>query len=218
MKQHRWKTRSNLSPSSERRLTSYALAAGTVALGALAFTTTSEAEVVYTPTYKSLPLQTYAEGTGYPLDLNGDGIPDLAVVNQGDNTVSILLGSSGAQFPTMTTYPTGKAPMGIITGDFTGNGNLDLATVNNCTANATAASPCAATDYSVSILLGNGDGTFGTPAAVSAATSWGPVAVADMNNDGKVDVLAEGPAPSGAAYQLWVFPGNGNGTFFSRFP
>ncbi len=48
----------------------------------------------------------------------------------------------------------------MLTGDFNADGNVDLAIVNNCTANAATAGPCAATDYSVSILLGNGDGTF----------------------------------------------------------
>ena len=61
-------------------------------------------------------------------------------------------------------------------------------------------------------LLGNGNGTFAAPAALSTTASWGPVAVGDMNNDGKPDILAEGPAPGGAT-NLFVFPGNGDGTF-----
>jgi hypothetical protein len=81
MKQRKRGTPTSVSQSHERRLASYALAAGAASLGALALTATAQAEVVYTPTYKSLPFQTYGEGPGYPLDLNGDGIPDFGLIH-----------------------------------------------------------------------------------------------------------------------------------------
>jgi hypothetical protein len=81
MKKRQPKPASNLPPSSEQRLIAYALAAGAASLGALALATTAQAEVVYTPTYVSLPKQAFAEGAGYPLDLNGDGTPDFKLVN-----------------------------------------------------------------------------------------------------------------------------------------
>ena len=68
-------------------------------------------------------------------DFNNDGIPDVAVTNQADNTVSILLGNSSGTFGTATTFDTGKGPIALLTGDFTGNGNLDIAVVDNCTVN-----------------------------------------------------------------------------------
>jgi hypothetical protein len=81
MRKRQRKEVSSLPRSSEKRLTSYALAAGAASLSALALASTAQAEVVYTPTYASLPLQTYAEGAGYSLDLNGDGVPDFKLVN-----------------------------------------------------------------------------------------------------------------------------------------
>jgi hypothetical protein len=81
VKQRQPKKTFELKPSSEKRLTSYAICASVAGLGVLAMASAAQAEVVYTPTYASLPLQIYAEGTGYPLDLNGDGIPDFRLVN-----------------------------------------------------------------------------------------------------------------------------------------
>lgn len=81
VKQRQLNKTSNLPPSSEKRLISYALSASAAGLGALALATTAQAEVVYTPTYASIPLQAYGEGAGYRLDLNGDGIADFKLVN-----------------------------------------------------------------------------------------------------------------------------------------
>src|SRR5262249_52589849 len=80
-------------------------------------------------------------------DFNGDGKADLAVVNQGSNTVSVLLGTGDGTFQPKTDYATGATPRGVAVGDFNGDGKLDVA-VADSGAN------------SVSVLLGNGDGTF----------------------------------------------------------
>ena len=78
MKQHpsRFKAPSNLSPSSQRRLTSYALAAGAAGVGVLALASPSEAEIVYTPTNVMIHAN-----VGLKLDLNGDGVADFELVN-----------------------------------------------------------------------------------------------------------------------------------------
>jgi len=78
MKQHprRSKTPSNLSPSSQRRLASYALAAGAAGVGVLALASPSEAEIVYTPTNVMLHVN-----VGLKLDLNGDGVADFELMN-----------------------------------------------------------------------------------------------------------------------------------------
>ena len=81
MKQRQSKKKFKLSLSSEKRLTSYAICAGAAGFGALALATAAQAEVVYTPTYASIPLSTYGQGPSYPLDLNGDGVPDFRLVN-----------------------------------------------------------------------------------------------------------------------------------------
>ena len=69
-------------------------------------------------------------------DINGDGIPDLVVTNRNLNhasnqdTVGVLIGNGDGSFNTMTTYPTGEGPVGVVVGSFTGGGEPDLAVVN----------------------------------------------------------------------------------------
>lgn len=124
--------------------------------------------------------------------------------------VAIWLGLAGvfwqafaafAATPTLsgpTLYPYG-APAGsafVVTGDFNRDGKLDLA-ITNFNANT------------LSVLLGNGDGTFG-PLFASYATGINPTAIAvgDFNRDNIVDL-----AVTNNFYGLSIFIGNGDGTF-----
>lgn len=149
------------------------------------------------------PRMQYATGT-QPIalvqgDFNGDGHLDLAVANEGGGTggsVSVLLGNGDGTFQTHVEYAAGNTPNAIVTGDFNGDGNLDLAVANSGSSN-------------VSILLGNGDGTFQTHVdyTLGSQPSW--VAAGDFNGDGKLDLaLAGGSVVS-------VLLGNGDGTFKS---
>jgi len=81
MKQHprRSQTPSNLSQSSQRRLASYALAAGAAGVGVLALASSSQAEIVYTPTQTKI--HNNGQVFGFKLDLNGDGITDFELAN-----------------------------------------------------------------------------------------------------------------------------------------
>jgi len=63
-------------------------------------------------------------------DFNGDGIPDLAVVNRGANDLSILLGNGDGSFQAAKDFGAGDSPIGAAVGDFNGDGALDLAVVN----------------------------------------------------------------------------------------
>jgi hypothetical protein len=78
MPQHprRSKTPSKLSPSSQRRLSSYALAASAAGVGVLALASPSQAEIVYTPT--NVMIHT---NVGLKVDLNGDGVADFELMN-----------------------------------------------------------------------------------------------------------------------------------------
>jgi hypothetical protein len=138
-------------------------------------------------------------------DFNGDGIPDLALVNQTydlsvPGTVSILLGNGDGTFQAAQNYGAGIRPASVAVGDFNGDGILDLAVANRGIYPDFANS-------SVSILLGNGDGTFQT--AQSYAIGYAPtsVAVADFNGDGIPDLALA--THLGATILL----GNGGGTF-----
>lgn len=151
----------------------------------------------------------FAAATG---DFNGDGIVDVVSVNQGDNTVSVVLGNSLGGFNPQVTYPTGPAPTAVVTGDFNNDGNLDLAvTDGNCTyvevAPADVTLTCSA--GTVSILLGNGDGSFQPPLDYATGKNPSGLVAADFNGDGKLD-LAIVNSQDGT---ISVLLGQGDGTF-----
>jgi hypothetical protein len=89
-------------------------------------------------------------------DFNGDGKQDVVVTNQGSANVSVMLGNGDGTFTLKSTNCVGSilcrgVPTSVAVADFNGDGKLDLAVTNY-------------QDTSVSVLLGNGDGTFGTAA------------------------------------------------------
>ena len=114
-------------------------------------------------------------------DLNGDGIQDVAIAS--DYGASILLGNGDGTFTAKSSMAAGNWPNSIAVGDFNGDGIPDLAIANGPIDNIF--------DCTVTILLGNGDGTF--TAAASPQVSGGPwnVVVGDFNGDGIPDT---GPA------------------------
>ena len=132
-----------------------------------------------------------------PGDFNEDGILDLAVSNETDGSVSILIGKGDGTFQAQTTVSRGGSgsPIGLIAGDYNGDGHVDLAGVN-------------ASD--VAILLGDGTGAF-TLAANPTTGSGDLIAgvAGDYNGDHKVDLVVS----DRAAGEAFLFPGNGDGTF-----
>ncbi|HEY4355924.1 MAG TPA: FG-GAP-like repeat-containing protein, partial [Acidobacteriaceae bacterium] len=114
-------------------------------------------------------------------DFNGDGVLDLAVVNSVSNSVSILLGDGHGVFTLQSSSPsTGTGPLAVAVGDFNGDGVSDLAVTNVGDGSSNG---------SISVLLGNGDGTF-TPESSNPVTNNAPAlfAVADLNGDGVPDL------------------------------
>src|SRR6266581_2760911 len=109
-------------------------------------------------------------------DFNGDGKPDLAVVNFGDWNVYLLLGNGDGTFqPAKSVFFSPGFPWYIAEDDFNGDGKPDLAVSS-------------VVDNTVSVVLDNGDGTF-LPALISAvgANAW-YFAVGDFNGDGILDL------------------------------
>ncbi|HEV2388906.1 MAG TPA: FG-GAP-like repeat-containing protein [Candidatus Acidoferrales bacterium] len=129
-------------------------------------------------------------------DFNGDTFPDLAVANQADDTVSILLNNGSGSFTAGQVIPVQSSPVSIATVDFNGDGKLDLAVANR-------------DSNTVSILLGGGDGKF--TAAGEVPVGQGPVAVAaaDFNGDGKLDLAVANQSDN----TISILVGNGDGTF-----
>ncbi|HET7570306.1 MAG TPA: VCBS repeat-containing protein [Gammaproteobacteria bacterium] len=157
---------------------------------------------------------TVSQPSGVALaDLNGDGNTDLVVssnynpgsgystyVYTGDGTGKF---TSAATLATTTVMSDGTsrydAPRGIAVGDVNGDGKPDLVVGTN-----------GATAY---LFEGKGDGTFGTSAVIatdlSSSGNPGAVALADVNGDGALDVIAGNKKESTVAIVL----GNGDGTF-----
>ena len=132
-------------------------------------------------------------------DFNGDGKLDMAVGDEGDNTVSILLGNGDGTFRSQSTFPTGVAPDAIVAGDFNGDGKLDLAVADF-------------TDNTISILLGNGDGTFTAGRTITGVNSPVAMVTGDFRSAGKLDLAVLDQADG----LVSVFLGNGDGTFATK--
>jgi len=154
------------------------------------------------------PARNFATGGTQPVsvvvgDFNGDGVLDLAVVNTSSNTVSVLLGNGDGTFQAPLTFAAGTNPVSVAVGDFNGDGALDLAVTNvgldfNNEAGA------------VSVLLGNGDGSFQAALTFTVGKNPRSVAVGDFNRDGVPDLAVA----NGGSDSVSVLLGNGDGTFY----
>ena len=143
-------------------------------------------------------------------DFNGDGKLDIAVTNLVDNTVAILINQSTAgtiSFKTPVNYSVGTHPAGIVTRDFNHDGKLDLAVLNS---GYFFSADDAGKHTTLSILLGNGDGSFAAAATQQIAFADGgdAIAAADFGR-GETD-LAVAHFGNG---QVIILHGDGKGGF-----
>lgn len=121
-------------------------------------------------------------------EVNGDGLPDVLVGSLA--TVSVQLGTGGGRFRTKVEYSI-RSGSGAAVADVNRDGKLDLIVAGT-----------------VSVLLGNGDGTFQPAVAVPTAPAASMVAAADVSGDGVVDLVVP-RSPD----QVSVLLGRPDGTF-----
>jgi hypothetical protein len=149
------------------------------------------------------PAVNYATGDGpssvFCADLDGDSDPDLAVVNDFSNNVSILKNNGDGTFQNKVDYGVGDYPVSVFCADLDGDGDLDLAVANRNSDN-------------VSILKNNGDGTFAGAVNYEAGGGSHSVFCADLDGDSDMDL---------AVVNVWdndvsIFKNNGDGTFQNR--
>jgi hypothetical protein len=131
-------------------------------------------------------------------DVNGDGKPDVVVAIGCNGGLAVLLGKGNGTFNAPVYYSTGDSanPALVKLADLRGDSRLDIVVSNN--------------DGSVSILLNNGRGEFGTASVTTGVTGVGEwVVTGDFNNDGKLDLAL----PDIANNAVKILLGKGNGKF-----
>jgi FG-GAP-like repeat/Putative Ig domain len=150
----------------------------------------------------------YLGTTGFPTgvavgDFNGDGKLDAIEASGGSTKypgsgVAVSLGNGDGTFTQANGSPIsfGQSLSAIVTGDFNGDGKLDIATTDSA-------------GNAVIILLGNGDGTFGAPTTYPAGSNPEAIVAADFNSDGRLDLAVANYGDATVTLLL----GNGDGTF-----
>ena len=129
-------------------------------------------------------------------DFNGDGFPDLAVLNQVGNSITILLGNGDGTFHAGATLNGGSNPEGIAAADLNSDGALDLVVASEGS-------------RSLQVYFGNGDGTFQAQPPILLEFGPNSVAMGDFNNDGLPDVVVSGFL-NGASVEVFLNEGGGN--------
>jgi hypothetical protein len=135
-------------------------------------------------------------------DFNHDGKLDIAVNGEYDS-IGVLLNNGNGTFSGTTNFARGDSggeSDTIVTADFNGDGIPDLATANN-------------DSQSVSVLLGQGDGSFSNAVVYPVSDYARGLAAGDFDYDGKVDLVA-----STYGGNLIILKGNGDGTFSIQPP
>jgi len=134
-------------------------------------------------------------------DLNADGVPDLAVVNQGDNTISILLGSSNLDGTfteaTGSPLPTATTPAGIVIANFANGAVPDIAVTNKGSS-------------TLGVYIGQGKGTFASRIELNTPVGPSALIAATLTSSGLPDVALVSQDPAAAQGVVTVIQDSSN--------
>jgi uncharacterized protein (TIGR03437 family) len=136
-------------------------------------------------------------------DFDNDGRLDLAVANYGEATLTILKGDGAGGFNSSSVAVT-ATPLLLAAADFNGDGKLDLAVIHRNES----------TQQNLSILLGNGDGSFRAPLRFATDNYPRSMAVGDFTGDGNLDLALTEIlflTNTGAADHVSIYAGDGAG-------
>ena len=162
---------------------------------------TASGSVLSLPTYTVTP-----ESDGIlTADLNNDGLADVIVTDPNLGGVFVFLTNPDGTLAAPTSLALGFESDDVFAtvADLNGDGKIDLALTclyGNC-------------GNTITVLLGKGDGTFGSPITLTANLNLGPAVAADVNGDGKLDLVTTSQNPINLSSSISVFLGNGDGTF-----